>query len=198
MTTALRWTTADLDLFPERLDDTRYEIIDGELHVSRQPNVRHQYTCGQIHDLLNRWSRATGAGFAIFAPGVLFADDEAVAPDVVWVSAERLGHILGADGKLHAAPEIVVEALSPGASNEQRDREAKLRLYSRQDVQEYWVLDWQQRLVDVYRRNPQDNPQDRAALRHVATLEADDFLDSPLRQGFSCRVADLFFPEPRG
>lgn len=41
MSTKLRWTTADLDLFPDPLDDTRYEIIDGKLYVSKQPSVEH-------------------------------------------------------------------------------------------------------------------------------------------------------------
>lgn len=31
----VRWTSADIDLFPN--DDTRYEIIDGELLVTRAP-----------------------------------------------------------------------------------------------------------------------------------------------------------------
>ena len=34
MATTMRLTTADLDLLPDRLDDTRYEIIDGALHVA--------------------------------------------------------------------------------------------------------------------------------------------------------------------
>ena len=39
-TERLRWTTADLELFPE--DDKRYQIIDGELFVSRAPHLPHQ------------------------------------------------------------------------------------------------------------------------------------------------------------
>jgi Uma2 family endonuclease len=142
MSTTLRWTTADLELFPDPLDDTRYEIIDGELFVSKQPsvehqytcNVEHQYTCNKVAKELTVWSEATGAGIVLPAPGIIFAEDDNVAPDVVWVSMECLSRILGADGKLHAAPELIVEVLSPGASNESRDRDAKLRLYLRQGV----------------------------------------------------------------
>src|SRR5437870_329244 len=108
MSTKLRWTAADLALFPDPLDDTRYEIIDGELYVSKQPSVEHQYICSEVTAELRAWSRTTGAGVALPAPGLIFAEDDNVAPDVVWVSAERLARILGADGKLHAAPELVV------------------------------------------------------------------------------------------
>src|SRR5688500_1222091 len=48
MSTTMRWTIADLDQFPDPVDDTRYEIIDGELYVSKQPAVEHQYTCNAI------------------------------------------------------------------------------------------------------------------------------------------------------
>jgi len=36
MDTALRWTSADLAMLPD--DGKRYEIIDGELYMSRQPH----------------------------------------------------------------------------------------------------------------------------------------------------------------
>ena len=44
-------------------------------------------------------------------------------------------------GHLIAAPELVVEILSPGEKNERRDREAKLKLYSTYGVLEYWIAD---------------------------------------------------------
>jgi hypothetical protein len=40
MGTTLRWTSADLEVL--RNDDKRYEIIDGDLYVSRQPGYHHQ------------------------------------------------------------------------------------------------------------------------------------------------------------
>ena len=41
-----RFTSADLAAFPEN-DGKRYEIIDGELYVSRQPHA-YQMVCGEI------------------------------------------------------------------------------------------------------------------------------------------------------
>ena len=83
------------------------------------------------------------------------------------------------------APELVVEALSPGASNERRDRETKLRLYSTYGVQEYWILDWRVRTVEVYRRGD-------TGLHRVAVLRIDDTLTSPLLPGFTLPVGRLF------
>ena len=46
MTTTPRFTSADLDAFPD--DGKRYEIIDGELHVSKQPHLYHQVICSDV------------------------------------------------------------------------------------------------------------------------------------------------------
>lgn len=190
MTTSLRWTTADLEEFPRPLDDTRYEIIDGELYVSTQPSVRHQYSCGRVASALTTWSDENGLGVTLIAPGLVFAEDENVAPDVVWLTHDRLRMALCPDEKLHRAPELVVEVLSPGAKNEHRDRVAKVGLYSRQGVQEYWLPNPLQRQVEVYRRQETD-------LRLIAVLESSDRLESPLLPLFSLSVRSLFLPEER-
>jgi len=184
MSIGRRFTSADLDRLPE-IEGTRYEIIDGDLHMSKQPHWDHQYACCGIVASLWEWSRQTGAGVPSVAPGLIFAEDEDVAPDVVWISRERLA--VGKDdaGHLRVAPELVVEVLSPGSANERRDREVKLALYSRQGVQEYWIVDWRARRVQVYRR-------DGAALRPVVTLGTDDALTSPLLPGFSCPLSTLW------
>lgn len=131
-----RWTLAQLATLPEE-EGCRYELIDGRLHVSKQPSWEHQGVCHNVSFVLEEWNRRERAGVVREAPGVIFADDVAVAPDVAWVRRERLPLLLGADRKLHGPPDLVVEVLSPGAQNITRDREEKLHLYSRQGVEEY-------------------------------------------------------------
>ncbi len=179
----LRWTSQDLDLLPD--DGKRYEIVDGELYVSKQPHWHHQFVANQVWEVLQTWSRATKAGMANIAPGVIFADDDDVAPDVVWISRERLAKALQSDGKLHAAPELVVEVLSPGTTNVARDRQAKLKLYSNQGVLEYWIVNWQLRSLEIYRRQ-------EGVLKIHSTLYEDDILQSPHLPDFSCQVGQIF------
>ncbi len=183
MTTSLRWTSADLEVLPD--DGKRYEIIDGELFISKQPNWHHQFACVRFARFLDEWNDRAGLGVVNAAPGVIFADDDDVAPDVVWISKALLMMALQPDGKLHAAPELMIEVLSPGTTNERRDREAKLKLYSQRGVQEYWVADWRRRQVETYRR-------EHAVLRLVATLYEHDTLESTLLPDFSIQVARLF------
>lgn len=179
----VRWTTADLELLPD--NGNRYEIINGELFVTRSPHWGHQQTCGRIFQELNTWSRETSLGQTAIAPGIIFTDADNVIPDVVWVSNKRLEILLDEAGHLTAEPELIVEVLSPGVENERRDREAKLKLYSARGVQEYWIVNWFLQQVEVYRR-------EQATLVLVATLFINDQLSSPLLPGFACPVTRLF------
>lgn len=179
-----RWHIADFDLLPA--DGTRrHEILDGVLFVSTQPSWEHQWVSKNTVVVLDVWSQESGAGYVNVAPGVIFDSAEAAAPDVVWVSRERLARLRGTDGKLHGAPDLVVEVLSPGATNARRDREIKLALYTRQGVQEYWLVNWPLREILIYRR-------EEGTLRLVATLHEPEVLTSPLLPGFACPVARLF------
>ena len=178
-----RFTSADLKDFPD--DGKRYEIIDGELFVSKQPHFNHQLVCTLILSKLHHWCGQFGNGRAVMAPGLIFAEDDDVAPDIVWSSSARLAQILGPDGKLHAAPELIVEVLSAGRYNERRDREAKLNLYSRRGVSEYWIVDWRHRGLQAFR-------QHEGHLVLSATLEGSETLTTPLLPGFTSRIDEFF------
>jgi Uma2 family endonuclease len=179
----LHWTSRDLELLPD--DGNRYEIIDGELYVAKQPDWQHQLVCFQLGFLLEIWNERSQAGFVNLTPGIIFADDTNVVPDVIWISQERLKTVLRKDGKLHNSPELVIEVLSPGTENERRDREVKVKLYSRHGVKEYWVVNWQAQNLEVYRRA-------NTLLTLEKTLEGNDILDSPLLPNFHCEVSRLF------
>lgn len=151
MTSALdrvRWTTEDLKLLPE--SSNRYEVIDGQLLMTRAPHWRHQKVIGQTYSLLNAWSSTSQRGETVPTPGVIFDNADNVIPDVVWISTERLAAGVDDEGHFTIAPELIVEVLSPGVQNERREclrhdfveRETKLKLYAERGVQEYWILDW--------------------------------------------------------
>ena len=178
------WTVARLEALPES-DWDRFEIVDGELHLSRVPGDPHQRTTAECIGELVVWNRQTGLGAVLVAPGILFSPTNAVQPDLVWVSHARLAAIEGDDDHLHGPPELIVEVLSPGPVNEERDRATKLQLYSPYGVDEYWIVDPRARIVEVYRQRD-------GALQLFATLGDADPLTSPLLPGFALRVALLF------
>lgn len=188
MASTLRWTSADLAALPD--DGKRYEIIDGDLFVSKQPHLNHQHLCTELVYRLSKWNEGARLGFVFAGPGLILAEDDDVVPDVVWISSDRLRISAGQDGKLHTAPELAIEVLSPGTTNERRDRDAKQKLYSRRGVQEYWIVSWLARQIEVYRRDAQ--------LHLSATLLETDILESPQLPGFSCPISALFENLPLG
>jgi Uma2 family endonuclease len=178
-----RWKSADLELLPD--NGSRYEIIDGELFVTRAPHWNHQNAVLNLSVALVTWSRSTGFGKVSVTPGIIFTDDDNVIPDLVWISTDRLARILDESGHLLAAPELVVEVLSAGSDNERRDREVKRKLYAIRGVQEYWIVDWHKQQIEIFRR-------DSNGLPLVATLLGSDVLSSPLLPNFEQSVAEIF------
>lgn len=183
-TNNLRWTIRDIEALPDN-EWIRYEIIDGELFVTRSPHHKHQQVTGRIFAVLDQWSVETGLGQASIMPGLIFSDSDNVSPDVTWTSQQRYAQIVDDAGHYQGAPELVVEVLSPGRVNEDRDRSAKLKLYSTQGVLEYWIVDRVSQRLEIYRRN-------NAQLTLVATLVVGDQLTSPLLPEFHCDIARFF------
>ncbi|HZO26425.1 MAG TPA: Uma2 family endonuclease [Chloroflexota bacterium] len=186
MSVPRRWTVADLEQI-EPVEGERYEVIDGELYVAKQPSWEHQSICITLGGQLEHWSYESGRGSVSTAPGVIFSRESGVAPDLAWMSWERLRAGRDSAGHVHMAPELLVEVVSPGRDNERRDRKTKLALYSREGVDEYWIVDWQQRIIDVFRRTGD-------ALELVGTLSGDDVLESPLLPGFRITLGRIWPP----
>lgn len=180
-----RFTIQDLELFPD--DGKRYEVIDGELLVTRSPHWNHQKVGGRLYAALDRWTFSEdGFGEAVPAAGFVFDDENSVETDGAWIAdPDRLERIINEAGHLREAPDLVIESLSPGRKNERRDRELKVRLYSVRGVKEYWLVDWRSETLEIYRR--QQNQ-----LHLVETLFLTDVLRSPLLPGFEMAMSRIF------
>ena len=182
-----RYTSRDLELLPD-VEGVRYEIIDGELYVSKQPNLKHQHVCTILIFALHGWCITAGRGRVYGTPGLVFSDDDDVVPDLIWIGEERLSVGRDASGHITVGPELAIEVLSPGSENERRDRESKLALYSRRGVDEYWIIDWRRHAVDIFRRVDHE-------LARVAALGDGETITSPLLPGFELAVVTLWEPE---
>lgn len=181
----IAWTVEDLDTIPDDGGWKRYEIIDGDLLVTRAPHFRHQSVASKLNIRLGVWSEKTGLGSPVQTPGVIFTDIDAVIPDLVWASKKRLENGLDESGHFVIAPELMVEVLSAGEKNQARDKKLKLKLYSLHGVQEYWIVNWRLKEIEVYRRSD-------ARLQKIATLLGSDTLTSSLLPDFECAITSLF------
>jgi len=143
-TTRITWQEAQL--MPE--DGKRYEAIDGELYVTPAPVLRHQWISSNLGAALRRLLMEPGHGWVFHAPvGVEFPEtEEGVQPDIIFVSTARSERLVK-EG-IRGAPDLVVEIRSP--STAERDRTIKRKLYQRQGVAQYWIVDPESNSVEVW------------------------------------------------
>jgi Uma2 family endonuclease len=179
----LRLTNADLEAMPE--DGNRYEVIEGELYVSSAPAFVHQIILLRIASAFVDYLRQHPIGEIVPGVGVVFDEYNGVIPDLIFATSERMRKAL-VSGRFRAAPEIVIEILSPGFSNERRDRHVKRSLYAARGVGEYWVVDPENRSLEIHRRN------EAGDLVFGESLQRTDNLTSGVLPGFTVRVDTLF------
>jgi len=180
---SLRLTNADVESMPD--DGNRYELIDGELHVSSAPSIIHQTILTNIVGVFLSYLREHRIGRILPGVGVIFDDYNGVIPDLVFATTERMRKEVQG-GRFRASPEIVIEILSPGTSNQRRDRHVKLTLYAARGVDEYWIVDPENRSVEIHRRD------EAGVLAFESCMLQGDELTCGLLPGFSVRIDALF------
>jgi len=129
-------------------DGQRYEVIDGELHVSPAPGWMHQRGLGKLYVKIALHVYDEGLGEVVTAPvGVALDDENGVQPDIVYISDAR-AHQISQRG-IEGAPDLVVEMLSP--STQAVDRGKKMRRYAASGVPHYWIVSPWNRTLEAYR-----------------------------------------------
>jgi Uma2 family endonuclease len=176
-------TVADLDAFPDD-DGNRYELIAGELFVSRAPGIPHQRVLQNLQISLSDYLKTHPIGILVPGAGAIFSDYDAVIPDLTFVRHERWNEVVTGE-KFTGAVDLVIEIMSPGAANRRRDLDAKRRLYGKYNVEEYWIVDSENSSISIFRLAGQ-------TLNEIATLTGADELTSPALPGFQLLVSAIF------
>ena len=144
-----RWTRAEVDqLIDERPGLTpRYELVDGELLVTPAPSGRHQRIVLQLALLLAPYLTRHKLGEIVLGPGELpLVTGERYEPDLFVLPAVE-GRRPPADAD-RADPLLICEVLSPGSSR--HDRITKRRAFQRNAVPEYWIVDADAAVFEVW------------------------------------------------
>ena len=183
--TRQRWTYADFARLPSETS-TRYEVIDGELVVTPGPGRHHQRIVTDLVALLNGFVRATGVGEVFVGPfDVLFAEGDYLEPDILFVRKGRSQLVSDRGGE--GPPDLVEEVLSPSTAS--RDRGIKLERYKLYGVAEYWVVDPDERTVEVW--NLEENTTEPRVFGAADTLR---WTHGPAGPTLEIAVAELFGP----
>jgi Uma2 family endonuclease len=139
-------TTADeLEAIPE--DGNRYEIIDGVLFVTPAPSTLHQRTLLELVERLRPYGKALGLELLVAPIDVRASSSTQVQPDILVLPRffegrrknrwEQMSRLL-----------LAVEILSP--SSKRLDQVLKRKTYLEHGEREYWVVDADNRSIDVW------------------------------------------------
>jgi Uma2 family endonuclease len=142
-----RYTYAD---YREWGEDFRAEIIGGTVFMMSPPLTSHQRVCGELFFQIKSFLKGKPCEVFIAPFGVRLypqddqSDDTVVEPDIAVVCDSSKIDKRGCNG----APDLVIEVLSP--STAQKDWLLKFHHYRKAGVREYWIVDPDSALVQVY------------------------------------------------
>ncbi len=171
------WTEADYF----NLDSGRLvEFSNGCIEVLDVPTIEHQRIVRFLFQMLNEFVRAANAGEVFFAPlPVRLWEQKFREPDLVFVGSGRSTYKGYPDGA-----DLVMEVVSSGEANRQRDMQTKLDEYHRAKIDEYWLIDPQLSMISVY---------DNTGVQPIVQIyRQGEVAISKLLTGFSLDVSCVF------
>ncbi|MDR0221090.1 MAG: Uma2 family endonuclease [Lachnospiraceae bacterium] len=138
------YTIADILALPE---DVRAELIDGKIYLMPTRSTIHQQILGDLSLLIGNYIEDRNRPCRIYmGPLAVFINDErdCVEPDIVVICDPSK---IKEDG-CHGAPDWVIEIISPSTAS--HDYLRKAALYSNAGVREYWIVDPNNEIINVY------------------------------------------------
>lgn len=160
----------------------RIELFDGECFMTAMPSTKHQRVATELGVFLHAYVNRHGLGTVFSsAVDVYLSETTVLQPDLSFLPNERL-HI-DDEKKLNGAPDLVVEILSE--TTEERDRTFKFREYARGGAKEYWMLDPEEKKVEVYQNSEK-------GFQPVKTFASPDVLNSPLFPAANIPLQEIF------
>ena len=144
-----RWTLDELHSLPD--DGNKYEVVRGVLFVTPAPTWQHESILAALSAALSPYVVANGLGLVYHPRAVLRFEDSEVEPDLMVRRPSREANV---DWTTAPLPSLIVEVLSPLTRS--RDRKEKRTIYGDARIQEYWIVDPEQKTVTVIARNELD------------------------------------------
>jgi Uma2 family endonuclease len=162
-------------------DNTRIEFVDGVLEFLSKPNRTHQRIAGLLYRLLFAYvsGRQLGEVYFMGYPVRIRSGNYRV-PDVLYVS-----HTRKLREKYCEGADLVMEVLSVGARNRQRDLDDKRADYAAGGIPEYWIVDPESQTITVL-------ALEGDAYRLHGEFRTGEAATSAVLEGFTVDVQDCF------
>jgi len=172
--------------FMEMYENTneRYEYIDGAAYLLASPKVTHQHIIGKLYFLFYSWFEGKKCTPYLSPFDVTLKKNEkninVVQPDLLVISDPENRN---EKDKYTGIPSLVVEVLSDKRAG--MDLVKKLNLYMQTGVQEYWVVNYFNREVIVYRFKDKD-------IADMRLFVKEDAAQSFIFEGLAIELKSLF------
>ncbi len=174
-----KWTYDDYTWLD---DDTRYEIIEGELIMSPAPVTRHQRISRKLGYAFNEFVEKKRNGEILFAPlDVVLSPHNVFQPDILFISNENKDILT--EKNVQGAPDLIVEILSPGTAV--YDMGIKKDVYERVGVKELWILDPESDTALVYQNG-------KKGFEMTGQAKQKGVLKSAVLKGFKVQIENIF------
>jgi Uma2 family endonuclease len=143
-----RVTLAEWITLPE---DVPGEFLDGRLVEEEVPDYLHEVLVAWLAPVLGNWAEEAGAIVGASEAKFALSATRGRKADLTMYLAGRRPP---SRGVITIPPDVAVEIVSASPRDQRRDRIEKMEEYARFGIRYYWLIDPQQRTVEIYEHTP--------------------------------------------
>ncbi|WP_221389839.1 Uma2 family endonuclease [Dyadobacter sp. NIV53] len=157
----------------------------GQIVIMPPTGIETSFRNSDLVTEINIWNRKTRLGkVSDFNGGYTLPDSSMRAPDVAWISNERLATVPSSDLKkfAHVCPDFVIELMSE--SDELTDLKEKMNKWLLNGVRLGWLIDPKRKQTYIYRFAHDENDE---VVSFSEILSGEEVLP-----GLEVRITDIF------
>ncbi len=171
--------------FVRMVEDSRnqYEYINGVAYLQASPTHMHQSISSRIYTRFSIWfqNKKCQPYYSPYDVTFLINNEKnVVQPDILVICDHSK---IDDKGKYYGTPSLVVEIMSP--STKTKDLTAKLELYMKGGVSEYWIVNQEVKKIDIYTFIDKE-------ISDTLTYKINETAESVIFKGLSVNVNAVF------
>lgn len=176
------WTETDFLELERSIGNRMIELSNGCLEILPRPDLYHQLIVRMLFRCLDSFAMPLKKGEVVTAPlPVRLFAGKSREPDIGYFEHHRIK----SNRRPPEGADLVVEVVSPGEENRERDLVTKRTEYAKAKIREYWIVDPETRTITVLWLSGK-------TYKVYGVFKEGDEPTSRLLKGFKVAVSDVF------